>query len=64
MSVGAPGDGRTVLVVEDDHEIAELEAALRRRPAEPPDAAAGRTAHRPQPLAPRPPGDDAYRTWG
>ncbi|MFS8499866.1 MAG: response regulator transcription factor, partial [Micromonosporaceae bacterium] len=24
MSVGAPGDGRTVLVVEDDHEIAEL----------------------------------------
>ncbi|MFO7251606.1 MAG: chaperone modulator CbpM [Actinomycetes bacterium] len=52
------------LVIDLLDRIAELEAALRRRPAEPPDAAAGRTAHRPQPLAPRPPGDDAYRTWG
>ncbi|GGM74885.1 hypothetical protein GCM10010106_21700 [Thermopolyspora flexuosa] len=49
------------LVIDLLDRIAELEAALRRRPAAgPPGAAAGRT--RPQPLARRP--DDTYRTWG
>lgn len=53
------------LVIDLLDRIAELEAALRRRP---PDVVLGRTAHRPEgrahPLAHRPPGDRTHSTGG